>query len=180
MSWLDWLLKVALPAVAALVAYRTYRRQTLQSRAEVFFNWNKWFDSEKGFGVGSLEGISDFGKSASILALCDGDDAKLRQVPWEKKEALLAFFEELKLSINSGLIRREVVSYMFGYYVLKIADGKHFWEGDDGEHWEDERNAPYWALWKSLVAEMRREREKEFHPDQLGFDWPWWHWRAWL
>jgi hypothetical protein len=131
-------------ALAATFALWQYRKQNRQKRAEMFFQWNKWFDSQEGFG---LVPNSD---APSMLQLLEDDDQRLAEVRWEKKEKLLAFCEEIALAVNSGLLVKETAWYMFGYYVLKIQKSKHFWKGFD------DPNTSYWKLFHYFAQEMEK------------------------
>jgi hypothetical protein len=58
-----------------------------------------------------------------LLSFCEYK----RQGAQKKAEYFLGFFEEVALMMNSGLIRKEVAHYMFGYYAIHCWDSKNFW-----------------------------------------------------
>jgi hypothetical protein len=152
------------PVVGALAAWygiRQYRIQNTQKRAEKFFEWNKWFDSKEGFGV------DPDSSHPSVLQLLEDDDERLKMVPWEKREALLAFFEEIALAVNSKLLDEDTANYMFGYYALKIRKSSHFWENLDAP------DSGYWKLFRSCTERWEAKyddiRTGKFDPKKLKF-----------
>ena len=60
----------------------------------------------------------------------------------------MGFLEEVALMVNSGLIRKEVAHYMFGYYVLLTDRCENFWDGLD-------RDSQYWSVFRQLAAQMK-------------------------
>ncbi len=81
---------------------------------------------------------------------------KLRALQFEEKLRFLGFYEELALMIESGLIRRGVAHYMFGYYAIVCWKSDHFWN-------EEDREDPYWRLFRLFVERMLKE-EQNFLP----------------
>lgn len=87
---------------------------------------------------------------------------ELQDLPFEKKLDFLGFYEELAMMVESGLIRRTVAHYMYGYYAIACLDSDAFWT-------EEEREDPYWSLFKRFAEQskkyktkLRRARPKEF------------------
>ena len=60
----------------------------------------------------------------------------------------MGFFEDIAFLMNSGLIRKEVASYMFAGDAIKAWNDDLFWSNDSREH-------PYWSLLKDFVSEMK-------------------------
>jgi hypothetical protein len=83
-----------------------------------------------------------------ICTLLMTDDPRLRDIPLQDKRNFGGFLEEIALTVNSRLIRREVAHYMFGYYVLLCWDSKNFWHGID-------RQSRYWSMFHEFAAQMR-------------------------
>ena len=79
---------------------------------------------------------------------------KLADRPFKEKRELLGFFEDIALMANSGLIRKNVVHYMFGYYMIHCWESDNFWKGLH-------RDSKYWALFRHFAEEMQ-EFEKSF------------------
>ena len=161
-----FLWQAIVPTIAALGTFgtflygaREYHRQGRQKRAETFFRWNKWFDSEEGFGS-LIDG-------ESILQYVERDDKRLSEVSWHQREKLIAFFEEIALAVNSGLLDPDVATYMFGYYTLKVKRSEHFWKGLDNP------DEGYWKLWNyfARMVDERYERvlAQSYDPAKLKF-----------
>jgi hypothetical protein len=151
-------------ALAAFFAIQQYAMQNQQKRAEMFFKWNEWFDSKEGFGVDSTRG-----SLPSLLDLLANDDPRLKEVPWETREKILAFYEELALAVNSGLLTEDTANYMFGYYAVKIRKNhQYFWTDELGDP-----KAGYWKLWNHFVDRMEvKQKALEcayFRPNKLTF-----------
>jgi hypothetical protein len=83
------------------------------------------------------------------------DDEKIRKqfeaLSFEKKLDFLGFYEELAMMVESGLIRRAVAHYMYGYYAIACWDSEVFWN-------EEDRNDPYWCLFKNFVEQSKAHR----------------------
>ena len=119
-----------------------YRAQGTQKRVERFLEMRKRFKENAQF--------------KEILSLIEHDDPKLADVPFKEKRDLLGFFEEVAIMLNSGLIRKEIVHYMFGYYAILCWQSDLFWK-------DVNRDSPYWALFKSFVLNMEKvESSEEF------------------
>ena len=52
---------------------------------------------------------------------------------------------------NSGLVRKEVTYYMFGFYAIKCWDSENFWFSDPLV----DRNDPYWKVFRDFVKEAK-------------------------
>lgn len=50
--------------------------------------------------------------------------------------------------MNSGLVRKDVAHYMFGYYAIRCWESEHFWS-------EVNRKSIYWALFRDFVEKMK-------------------------
>jgi hypothetical protein len=59
-----------------------------------------------------------------------------------------SLFEEVTLLMNSGLIRKPVAHYMFGYYAIRCWESENFWS-------DVNRDSPYWAALRTFVDEMK-------------------------
>ena len=93
------------------------------------------------------------------------DDEKIRNqlesLSFEKILDFLGFYEELAMMVESGLIRRAVAHYMYGYYAIACWDSDAFWN-------EEDRNDPYWCLFKNFVEQSKAYRTKlrKFKPKE--------------
>ena len=138
----DWkdiatILTVAIALLALLKGVFEFVLQSKQRRATQLLELHAKLDSEDAF--------------KKITNALDDDPEKLRTIPPGDKRYFLALFEEAALLTNSGLIPTPVAHYMFGYYSLRTWASEEFWENMQ----PDEKNTPYWALFKSFVEEMR-------------------------
>lgn len=76
------------------------------------------------------------------------DDEGLQSLPVQERRNFVGFFEEVALMVDSKLIRLEVAHYMYGYYVLLVADSKNFWPGLDP-------NSEYWSVFRKFASKLR-------------------------
>lgn len=90
-----------------------------------------------------------------ICDLLESDSPELRKVPFKEKRDFIGFFEEIALIVNTGLMKKAVAHYMFGYYALRCWDSQNFWS-------DVNRDSPYWALFEHFTRQMQ-EIERNFH-----------------
>ena len=139
-------------AVALFTLFKSmleYKKQGTLKRAELFFQMEERYT-----------------KFLYLFALLDHqDDEKicdqLKSLPFEKKLDFLGFYEELAMMVESGLIRRAVAHYMYGYYAIACWDSVAFWN-------EEDRDDPYWRLFKNFVEQSRAHRIalRKFNPKE--------------
>jgi len=143
-NWKDLatIIGVAIAAFTLIRAFLEYRGQGIQKRVERFLEMRKRFEENA--------------QLKEICNLLEYKDKRLAEIPFKAKRDLLGFYEEIAIMLNSGIIRREVAHYMFGYYAIRC------WESDD--FWRDvNRNSRYWAVFKNFALEMKDiETSKEF------------------
>jgi len=129
------------------------KKQTTLERARLFFEWNKWFDSEE--CANWIDKDDPNAKSLLALLIDSETDEEareaLRKVPIARKEAVLAFFEQLAIAVNTGLLKREAANYMFGYYAVMIRETKAFWSAG----LENDESEWYWKVFNSFVDDMK-------------------------
>lgn len=143
------ILGVVIALVTLVNALIEYAHQGAQKRAEHFLSMRI-----------RLKGNPIF---EEMCALLERDDPKLETISFKDKRSLLGFFEEVALMMNSGLIRPEVVHYMFGYYAIQCWDSKHFWSGVN-------RQSYYWSLFKDFALQMKdREKKLNFRRSTFRF-----------
>jgi hypothetical protein len=82
----------------------------------------------------------------------ENDSKKLATIGFEEKRAYLTFFEELALLHNSGLIRADVIYYMFGYYAVKCLDSENFWS-------DIKKSELYWGIFLCFARQMKSRLE---------------------
>ena len=137
-------------AVTALVKIVIeYIQQGAQKRAEKFAEIRSRLKSDDSF--------------QSLCNLLETDDPALLYVPFHEKRDFLGLFEEVALMMNSGLLRRDVAHYMFGYYAIKCWQSANFWI-------DVNKNSPYWALFAHFAETMEGlEGRFVFRPSQYHF-----------
>jgi hypothetical protein len=68
------------------------------------------------------------------------------------KMEFMAFFEDIAFLMNSGLIKKEVAFYMFGYDVITAYNNDIFWS-------EDFRKDKLWSLLTDFVNQMTQTQK---------------------
>lgn len=111
-----------------------YTRQGAQKRVEQFVTLRRRLKENPAF--------------YQICSLLVDDDKLLRDVPPQDKRDFLGLLEEVALLSNSGLIRKDVAHYMFGYYAVRCLESVHFWN-------DIERESIYWRLFHDFAGEMQ-------------------------
>ena len=111
-----------------------YTHQGAQKRAEHFLNMRQRLKESEVF--------------EELCSLLETDDPRLSEIPFKDKRSLLGLFEEVALMMNSGLIRKDVAHYMFGYYAIRCWESRNFWS-------DVNRDSIYWSLFKDFVKKMR-------------------------
>jgi hypothetical protein len=153
----DWELASYIAGIfAATIALMTligalleYRRQGAQGRVERFIEIRRRLKEDQVF--------------KKIAELVEFDSPNLREVPFQEKRDYLGLLEEVALQMNSGLIRKEVAHYMFGYYAIRCWKSKYFWKGVNKE-------SHYWSLFRYFVSEMQKvEKSYTFKQRNLKF-----------
>ncbi len=124
-----------------------YTKQNAQKRAEHYTLLREEFKKE--------------GRFTDLFELLEEDAPSLTELPFEKKQDLIGFYEDIALAVNSGLLKKEVAHYMFAYYALRCWDSKHFWENIN-------RESHYWTLFRHFVIEMKKvESDLEQNPPRM-------------
>lgn len=83
-----------------------------------------------------------------LLTMIFEGDPSISAEPIQDRRNFIAFFEEVALLVNSGLMKPRVAHYMFGFYAFQIDDNGPIWEGLD-------KNGEFWRVFRDFVAEMR-------------------------
>jgi hypothetical protein len=87
-----------------------------------------------------------------ICGLLDRDDPALAGESFENKRDLVGLFEEVALMLNSGLMRKQVAHYMFGFYAIQCYESRHFWANMN-------LASPYWSLFRDFAEKMKHEQQ---------------------
>ena len=125
-----------------------YKRRGRQERAQHFLESRRRFLEDESF--------------RHILNLLASDDESLSKIPIQERRNLVGFLEEVALMVDSKLIRLEVAHYMYGYYVLLVANSKHFWNGLDPE-------SQYWAVFRQFASKLRSAVDSRNQKKELTF-----------
>lgn len=154
-SWLDITkdFAIILAGFIALITFLhgalEYSRQGAQLRTQQFVQMRRRFMEEASF--------------REMCTLLITDDQKLRDLPVQDKRNFGGFFEEIALLMNSGVLKKEVVHYMFGYYAILCWESENFWFGI-------ERDSIYWTLFHEFAEQMKRcEYDYRFDRKRLRF-----------
>jgi len=129
-------------AVALFTLFKSmleYKKQGTLKRAELFFDMEERYT-----------------KFLYLFDMLDHQDneeiiKKLQSLPFGQKLDFLGFYEQLAMMVESGLIRRTVAHYMYGYYAIACWESDSFWN-------EEDRNDPYWHLFENFVEQSKAYR----------------------
>jgi hypothetical protein len=126
-----------------------YTKTGAQGRAKQFEDLRVRFRSDEAF--------------REICDLLDSDDSKLREIASKDKRDFLGFFEEIALMVNTGLMKKSVAHYMFGFYAVRCWESENFWS-------DVNRQSPYWALFGHFAKQMQKiETNFRFDPRNYRF-----------
>ena len=132
----------ALSAIAAALAFIKgvieYRKQNSLKRFEEFMEMRAIFRSPEIY---------------NISLLIEKDDTELKKLPLKDRYAYLGFYEQVAIMLNSGILRRDIAHYMFGYFAVRCLESKNFWSGIN-------RSSGYWSLFVWFASEMKKIEEK--------------------
>lgn len=95
-----------------------------------------------------------------ICALCAIDHQDVKQIPYEKRLMVIGFFEEVAIAMNSKLIKKKIVHYMFGYDIIVCWKCDNFWQDIDRENY-------HWITFHNLVTQMENLDNKKLKRDPL-------------
>jgi hypothetical protein len=131
-----------------------YKRQNAAKRFEIFQGMNRRFD-ESEFKV--------------LREMLDSDADALVTVDYIGKHNFLGFYEEIAISVNSGVMDINVAFYMFGYYAIRCWKSENFWLG--GKMLD--KNSIYWSLFADFAHKMLVMESKlgtgSIKPEKLKF-----------
>jgi hypothetical protein len=125
-----------------------YTKQAAQSRAEHFIQMRDRYDAF--LDICTLlerDGSSDHARE------------ELCKLSFDRKRDFLGLYEEIALMMQSGLIRKDVAHYMFGYYAIRCWSSEAFWDSPGSNL---SRDSVYWGLFKTFVGEMELSSPVKF------------------
>lgn len=126
-----------------------YSHQNAMRRLELFQSMRKRF--EESAPIQRVREALESEKEDSLAALSKKD-----------KVDFLAFYEDLALMVDSGLMRSEIAQYWFSFYILMANDEQGFWADLDA-------NLPYWKVVRQFATDMQRAEEKMARQNQAKF-----------
>jgi len=131
---------VGVAATSAVKALIEYRLQGAAKRSEVFLQMRSRLRSDASF--------------SKICGMLEADSPQLAEVSLIERDRFIGFFEELAILKNSGLLKKTLVFYMFGYFAIRCNESTQFWAGLN-------RKQQLWSLFMDFAKEMK-ETEKTF------------------
>ena len=126
-----------------------YKLQGKQKRVDLYNKIKEKLRSDKRLSV--------------ITDLVENDSLELKKIPKFNKYYFLGYYEEILIALNSGLIKKDVVHYMIGYYALRCWESKNFWYIDDKTIID--KNAYYWKLFAEFVSIMQKIEKRRVNPN---------------
>jgi hypothetical protein len=134
------LISVLIGVFTFIKALKEYSLQGSQKRVDLFIQMRRRFKENKQF--------------VRIGKLLETDEFELTKLDFELKRAYLGFFQEVSLTMNSGLMREGVTYYMFGYYAITCSESINFWK-------DVNRKSYHWSVFNHFANRML-ELDKEF------------------
>lgn len=64
-----------------------------------------------------------------VCTLLHGSNYSVGTLTRQQKEVFICFLEEIYFMINSGIMKRDLALYTFGYYGKMAFDSEQFWQG---------------------------------------------------
>jgi hypothetical protein len=123
--------------VTVIRAVFEYSKQNLLARFEKYDELSKGWSEDK-----EIQEI--------ILLLDDDPRGQLLKMHRSRKEAFVGVYEEIALMLESGIIKKQIAYYMFGYHTILCYENKDFWTTEmDLEH-------RYWTLFRRFAEQMKK------------------------
>jgi len=126
--------------IKALIEFRLQGRQ---KRAELYNKFDKVFDEE------SIKRIVDLVETN----IDNNNESAIKALPLIDRYYFLGFFEQISLAVNSKLLSKKVVYYMFGKFALNCWNTESYWDGIDKYSHE-------WYIFRCFVLEMEKEEKR--------------------
>ena len=149
-------LTIIIATIAGLVAFGTfikaileYHLQGRQKRAELFDTLKNRLRTDQ-----QLNGVT---------GLLEDDSNELRNIAQMDKYYFLGFYEQIAIAVNSGLIKKNVAHYFFGYFARHCWDSENFWYLN--EESKIDKNAYYWSTFKKFVDDMKKIEKRRSEPN---------------
>lgn len=135
--------------LVALKGILEYSRQNAMRRLELFQAMRRRFEESQAM--------------LRVRAALESDDANaLASVTRNDKVDFLAFYEDLALMVDSGMMHPEIAQYWFGFYVVLANEEQAFWA-------DLNPNLPYWKVVRQFADKMQRAEKRLASKSQLNF-----------
>jgi AAA15 family ATPase/GTPase len=85
-----------------------------------------------------------------IVLLGDDPNGRLAKIHISKKEAFVGYYEEIALMLESGILKKQIAYYMFGYHTILCYENGNFWTK------EMDLNDRYWTLFRRFAKLMKK------------------------
>ncbi|KFF06103.1 hypothetical protein [Flavobacterium reichenbachii] len=129
-----------------LKAIIEYRLQGRQKRAELFDKFKTTLMTEN--------------RIITINSYLEDDDINLINIPLIDRYYFLGYYEQIAIAVNSGLIKKDVAHYMFGYFAICCWKSDNFWAGINKESY-------YWSIFKKYVDNMQSLEDRNINKSNL-------------
>ena len=124
-----------------------YRLQGRQKRAELFDKYKSVLKSDQ--------------RIIQVAQYLENDDPSLANIPLLDRYYFLGFYEQLAITVNSKLIKKDVAHYMFSYFALRCWESNNFWIGIN-------KNSYYWSVFKNYVRIMQKIEHRQLNKSIIG------------
>lgn len=128
-----------------------YRLQGRQKRAELFDIYKNRLRTDLQLN--------------QVTCLLEDDRLELKDILQIDKYYFLGFYEQIAIAVNSGLIKKNVAHYFFGYFARHCWNSENFWHIDEKSIIDKE--AYYWATFKKFVGKMNKIERRRTQPNSI-------------
>lgn len=135
---------------AFIKAILEYKLQGRQKRAELFDKYKTKLQTDE--------------RIVKINSLLENDDNNLILIPKIDKYYFLGCYEEIAIAINSGLIKKQVAHYIFGYFALRCWESENFWR-------DVNKKSYYWSVFKEYVEKMQELENQNIEKNKILILW---------
>lgn len=104
-------------------------------------------------------------KLNKITSLLEENSIELKNINQMDKYYFLGFFEQIAVAVNSGLIKKNVAHYFFGYFAIRCWESTNFWYISEYE--SIAKNEYYWNTFKNFIELMQKIETKRVHPNRF-------------
>ena len=149
-------LTILIAIVAGLIGFATfikaifeYRLQGRQKRAELLdlLRNRLWTDQQL----------------SRVTRILEGDQEEFKRISKMDKYYFLGFYEQVAIAVNSGLIRKNVAHYFFGYFARRCGESENFWYKDESS--TINKNSYHWMAFRKFVEKMRKIEKNRTKPN---------------